>query len=72
MPGGIPELGVVGGRCEVGEAGELWDVVATIYRLQAGTAIWQSDASWPCYLNVQCDGKRMPIGAIKLVPENVP
>ena len=23
MPGGIPELGVVGGRCEVGEAGEL-------------------------------------------------
>jgi len=31
MPGGIPELGVVGGRCEVGEAGEVRDVIATIY-----------------------------------------
>ena len=31
MPGGIPELGVVGGRCEVGEASELWDVVASMY-----------------------------------------
>ena len=51
LPGGIPELGVVGGRCEVGEAGELWDVVATIiYRMRAGPEIWQSDASWPCYL----------------------
>ena len=50
MPGGIPELGVVGGQCEVGEAGELWDIVATIYRMRAGTEIWQSDASWQCVI----------------------
>jgi len=30
MPGGIPELGVVGGRCEVGEDGELWNRQSTV------------------------------------------
>ena len=41
----------MGGRCQVGEAGELWDVVVTIYRPYAGGARsfqWQSEASWPC------------------------
>ena len=71
MPGGIPELGVVGGRCEVGEAGEVRDVIATIYTvcgrgqkfgrvMRLGHVIWSA----------QYDGKRMPIGAIKLAPEN--
>ena len=35
-----------GGRCEVGEAGELRDLLATIHRMRAGTEIWQNDAPW--------------------------
>jgi len=63
-----------GGRCEVGEAGELWDVVATIYtvcgRGQKFGRVMRLDHV-QC-LNVQCDVKPMAIGAIKLVPANGP
>ena len=69
MLGCIPELDVVGDRCEVGEAGELWDVVATIYRMRARTEIWVMTLGH-VICSAQYDGKWMPIGAIKLAPEN--
>ena len=37
----FPNWASWGGRCEVGEARELWDVVTTIYRMRERTEIWQ-------------------------------